>query len=71
MSADWKSPNKITARSGQTKGKGDIIVVTRSGGVGSSTVQYRGYHIQIGDQWYFLVLTYLFEISRFSLTLKR
>ena len=48
LSAEWKSPNKIIARTGQAKGKGEIIVCTRSGGVGSSTVVFRGYNIQIG-----------------------
>jgi len=49
LSAEWKSPNKIIARTGQAKGTGDIIVVTRSGGVGTTTVQFRGYNIQIGE----------------------
>jgi len=49
LSAEWKSPNKIIARTGQAKGTGDIIVITRSGGVGSTTVQFRGYNIQIGN----------------------
>lgn len=48
MSAEWKSPNKIIARSGPAKGKGDIIVTTASGGVGSSTVQFRAYYETIG-----------------------
>ena len=48
LSAEWKSPNKIVARTGQAKGKGDIIVVTRTGGVGNCTVQFRGYFVQIG-----------------------
>lgn len=48
LSAEWKSPNKIIARSGSSKGKGDIIVITRSGGVGSSLVQFRAYHETIG-----------------------
>lgn len=48
LSAEWKSPNKIVARSGPGKGRGDIIVVTTSGGKGSSTVQFRGYHETIG-----------------------
>ncbi|XP_015114591.1 exocyst complex component 2 [Diachasma alloeum] len=48
LSAEWKSPNKIIARSGPCKGRGDIIVTTRSGGQGSSTVQFRGYHETIG-----------------------
>ena len=49
MTAEWKSPNKIIARTGQAKGKGDIIVVTRSGGVGTCTVVFRGYYIQTGE----------------------
>lgn len=48
LSAEWKSPNKIIARSGPGKGRGDIIVTTRSGGRGTSTVQFRGYHETIG-----------------------
>ena len=48
LSAEWKSSNKLIAHTGQAKGKGDIVVVTRSGGVGSSTVTFRGYKIQIG-----------------------
>lgn len=48
MSAEWKSPNKIIARSGPAKGKGDIIVTTASGGIGSSTVQFRAYYETIG-----------------------
>lgn len=42
LSAEWKSPNKIIARSGPGKGRGDIIVTTRNGGRGTSTVQFRG-----------------------------
>ncbi|XP_053982220.1 exocyst complex component 2 [Hylaeus anthracinus] len=48
LSAEWKSNNKIIARSGPCKGRGDIIVTTRSGGQGTSTVQFRGYHETIG-----------------------
>lgn len=48
LSAEWKSANKIIARTGPGKGKGDIIVTTSSGGVGSSTVQFRAYHETIG-----------------------
>lgn len=36
------------ARTGSAKGKGDIIVSTLSGGVGTSTVQFRAYHESIG-----------------------
>lgn len=42
LSAEWKSKNKIVARSGPCKGRGDIIATTRSGGEGTSTVQFRG-----------------------------
>lgn len=42
MSAEWKSNNKIIARSGGGVGKGDIIVVTALGGRGTSTVQFKG-----------------------------
>ncbi|KAK6630582.1 hypothetical protein RUM43_014567 [Polyplax serrata] len=48
LSAEWKSPNKIIARSGPEKGKGDIIIKTRQGGVGTCTVQFRAYHETIG-----------------------
>lgn len=48
LTAEWKSPNKIIARTGQAKGKGEIIVVTKSGGVGTCTVNFRGYNVQIG-----------------------
>ncbi|XP_076291177.1 exocyst complex component secretory 5 [Lasioglossum baleicum] len=48
LSAEWKSSNKIIARSGPCKGRGDIIVTTRAGGQGTSTVQFRGYHETIG-----------------------
>jgi len=46
LSAEWKSPNKIIARSGPGKGRGDIIVTTRYGGRGTSTVQFRGMIIE-------------------------
>ncbi|XP_068145979.1 exocyst complex component 2 [Drosophila tropicalis] len=48
LSAEWKSDKKIIARTGPAKGKGDIIVTTLSGGVGTSTVQFRAYHETIG-----------------------
>lgn len=48
MSAEWKSPNKIIVRTGAGKGKGDIIVTTRLGGRGTSTVQFKAYHETIG-----------------------
>lgn len=48
LSAEWKSANKIIARTGPAKGKGDIIVTTISGGEGTSTVQFRAYHETIG-----------------------
>ncbi|XP_075212432.1 exocyst complex component secretory 5 isoform X2 [Lycorma delicatula] len=48
LSAEWKSSNKIVARSGPGKARGDIIITTVSGGKGTSTVQFRGYHETIG-----------------------
>lgn len=48
LSAEWKSSSKIIARTGAGKGKGDIIVTTKSGGTGSCTVGFRGYFIQTG-----------------------
>lgn len=48
LSAEWKSSNKVIARSGPGKGKGDIIVTTKSGGKGTCTVQFRGYHETVG-----------------------
>lgn len=56
MSADWETPSRIIVRTGRAKGKGDIVVVTKSGGVGSSTVQFRGYTIQIGDKSFYCKL---------------
>lgn len=48
LTAEWKSSSKIIARSGPGKGKGDVTVITKSGGVGSCTVGFKGYHVQIG-----------------------
>ncbi|XP_076044833.1 exocyst complex component secretory 5 [Oratosquilla oratoria] len=48
MSAEWKSSNKIVARSGAGIGKGDIIVMTLQGGKGTSTVQFKGYQETMG-----------------------
>ena len=45
LSAEWQSPNKIVAGG---KNKGDIIIITKSGGKGSCAVQFRGYHETIG-----------------------
>ena len=39
--AEWKSSSKIVARCGIAYGLGDVIVFTRSGGVGSCTVQFK------------------------------
>jgi len=48
LSAEWKSSSKIIARTGLGKGKGDIIVTTKTSGTGSCTVGFRGFMIQIG-----------------------
>lgn len=36
------------ARTGPSKGKGDVIVITRSGGKGACNVTFKGYHETIG-----------------------
>lgn len=51
LSADYKSGSKIIARTGQSRpGKGDVIVSTRSGGVGSCTVQFKSVMVVPGKQ---------------------
>nr|XP_023480117.1 exocyst complex component 2 isoform X9 [Equus caballus] len=42
LTAEWMSPSKIVCRVGQAKNdKGDIIVTTKSGGKGTSTVSFK------------------------------
>ncbi|XP_054169262.1 exocyst complex component 2-like [Oppia nitens] len=48
MYSEWLSPQKIISRSGRCKGLGDVIVTTKSGGIGSSTVQFKGYEEIVG-----------------------
>lgn len=48
MTAEWKTSNKIIARSGAGIGKGDIIVTTVQGNRGTSTVQFKGYQETMG-----------------------
>ena len=64
LSAEWKSSNKIIARSGPCKGRGDIVVTTRSGGKGTSTVQFRGkLRTYLGAICFiqtFIIIAYLF-----------
>ncbi|KAK8724030.1 hypothetical protein OTU49_011406 [Cherax quadricarinatus] len=48
MTAEWKTSNKIIARSGAGNGKGDIIVTTLHGSRGTSTVQFKGYQETMG-----------------------
>lgn len=48
LSAEWISPSKIIGRFGAGKGRGDVIVTTRSGGQGTCTVQFRGFFEAIG-----------------------
>ena len=47
MTAEWKSANKIVVLcpGGAKEGKGDIIVATKSGGMGSCTVQLRVFKV--------------------------
>lgn len=52
LSARWESSRKIIARVGQPKsGLGDVIVTTRTGGRGTSTVQFRVYNVQVGEKF--------------------
>eukprot|EP00118_Oscarella_pearsei_P029069 m.3577 g.3577 ORF g.3577 m.3577 type:complete len:949 (+) comp9571_c0_seq2:58-2904(+) len=46
--ADWKSSSKILCRTGAGKGRGEVIVTTKSGGVGTCTVNFSGYIAEIG-----------------------
>ncbi|XP_055328826.1 exocyst complex component 2-like [Paramacrobiotus metropolitanus] len=46
--AEWQSPSKILCRSGNGQGIGDVVITTKSGGRGTSTVQFRGYVDSIG-----------------------
>jgi len=48
LSAEWKTPNKIIARTGPAMGEGEIIPTTRSGGVGSCTILFKCYYLHIG-----------------------
>jgi exocyst complex component 2 len=50
MTVDWKSANKLTALCpGSAKeGKGDIIIATMSGGLGSCSVQLRVFKETVG-----------------------
>lgn len=42
LTAEWMSASKIVCRVGQAKNdKGDIIVTTKSGGKGTSTVSFK------------------------------
>eukprot|EP00057_Strongylocentrotus_purpuratus_P020448 XP_011674922.1 PREDICTED: exocyst complex component 2 [Strongylocentrotus purpuratus] len=43
--AEWISPSKIICRTTNCKGPGDVIVSTKSGGIGTSTVKFRGLQI--------------------------
>lgn len=48
MSMEWISSSKLVARTGPCKGVGDVIVVTKSGGVGTCTVKFRGFSVPTG-----------------------
>lgn len=48
LSAEWQAPNKIIARTGPVKGRGDVVVITKSGSRGSCTVQFRSFFESIG-----------------------
>ena len=45
---EWKSSSKIVTRSPAAKGKGEVVVVTKSGGRGSSTVFFTAKENEVG-----------------------
>ncbi|CAF0732742.1 unnamed protein product [Adineta ricciae] len=47
--ATWVSPTKIIAYAGHGQGKGDVVVITKSGGVGSCSVGFYGRVEQAGQ----------------------
>ncbi len=47
--ASWQSPNKILAYAGNGQGKGDVIVITKSGGTGTCSVGFYGRVEQAGN----------------------
>ena len=47
--AAWISQNKIIAYAGNGQGKGDVIVITKSGGIGSCSVGFYGRVEQAGN----------------------
>lgn len=75
--ATWASPNKIFAYAGYGQGKGDVIVTTKSGGIGSCSVGFYGRVEQAGEllneRWTCSSLFFFFRsISRsFSLGRRR
>jgi len=42
LSVEWHSPNKLVVLAGTSRGLCDVIITSRSGGVGSCTVKFRG-----------------------------
>lgn len=52
LSAEWKSQSKVIARTGQGDGKGDVILKTKSGGVGTCTVQFNAIPFNPGKVFY-------------------
>lgn len=42
LRAKWEKENRITTYTGFCKGKGDIVIVTNSGGRGTSSVGFQG-----------------------------
>ncbi|XP_075733894.1 exocyst complex component secretory 5 isoform X5 [Rhipicephalus microplus] len=42
MYSEWKSSSKIVTRTRVCTGRGEVVVTTRSGGVGTCTVNFRG-----------------------------
>jgi exocyst complex component 2 len=46
--AEWKSQSKIIALAPAKEGRGDIIIATKSGGVGTCSVQFKVFKENVG-----------------------
>ena len=46
--SEWKTDKKIIALAPAKEGKGDIVIATKSGGIGTCEVQFRCYKEAVG-----------------------
>ena len=57
LSAEWQSASKVVARTGQGDGKGDVILKTKTGGVGTCTVQFNAIPFYPGISYFLYLFT--------------